>query len=131
MHSFSGRVEPFFPLFPRILRLKWTNCENFCIFFIFCIYIGMHLCNVFPRNMKLRSAHSPEFHALATSLLRDQGKETQNAKNGMFALFCLCVMALLALPREGSDQSRSTLTGHIFSPRAAELSVTPIVILPP
>lgn len=134
MHSFSGRVEPFFPLKPRIFRHLGRNFEKFRIFFIFCIYICMCLCNVFPRNMRLRFAHPPEFHTRTTSLSRENGRETWDAKDGMFSFFCLCVMASLALPRpmvEGSDQSRSTLTGHIFSPRAAELPVTPIATLPP
>jgi hypothetical protein len=118
MHSFPGRVEPFFPLNPRIFRLSGRNFEKFFIFPTFCIYIGKHLCNVFPRNMKLLAATS---HTSLSRMLRADGM-TEVAKGGAFRNFYLCVMALLALPRlsmAGSVQSRSIRIGGLFSPQMA------------
>lgn len=123
MHSFSGRVDPFFLTIPLILRLSGKNFGNFFFFSFFCIYIGNYLCNVFPRNMKLLAATSHNFLASVPRPMGLSDGMAEVAKEGALRNFSLCVMALLALPRlsiAGSVQSRSIRIGGLFSPQIAE-----------
>jgi hypothetical protein len=115
---------------PEFGRLR----EIFCDFCDFCIYIGNRLCNVFLRNMKLLSAHSPELPPQKALRLRAFAGSSRDTKKGLFANFCPCVMALLALPRQmnaGSDQSRAFPIDRFIRPLMAGLPEMGKSILPP